>query len=218
MISVIIPAYNAAGFLADAIASIQAQHYTPLEIIVVDDGSTDATAQVAAKFNDAVYIHQENGGPAAARNTGIGLARGDIIAFLDADDLFPPGSLSALLDHLNAGSHSQAVMGRVQVFLRDAPAGEFKPYRTPGYITSLPAGLYRKNLFAQIGLLDTALRQGEDVDWFLRAREAGVTIETIEATTLYYRLHENNLTRDRQQNQKFFVAALKRSLDRRRRS
>lgn len=216
--TVVIPAFNAAAFLADAIASVQAQDCGPPEIIVVDDGSTDPTAAVASRFGSAVrYVYQENGGPAAARNTGVRLARGERIAFLDADDLWPPGSLSALSAHLDSGHPRQAVIGRTQLLLLDPATGEYRPFREPGYITSLTGGLYRKEIFDRVGLLDPAFRQGEDVDWFLRVREAGIAIEMIETTTLYYRLHTGNLTRNRPENQRFFVTALKRSLDRRRR-
>lgn len=211
-VSVIIPAYNAAPFLAAAIASIQAQQVRPMEIIVVDDGSTDGTAAVAARFGIR-YAHQENAGPASARNKGLSLAHSDVIAFLDADDLWPPGSLGTSLAHLKADPHRQAVMGRVQL-MRDNSAGELEPYRNPGYMTSLAACVFKREVFDRAGTLDTTLRQGEDVDWFLRARNAGVDIEKIDATTLYYRQHQNNMTRARQENRRYFLTALKRNVDR----
>ncbi len=212
---VIIPAYNAAPFLSAAIASIQAQQWSPIEIIVVDDGSTDGTAAVAAHFGNAIrYFQQENAGPAAARNKGLSHAYGDVIAFLDADDLWAPGSLITSLAYLKADPNRQAVMGRVQL-MRANSDGELEPYRDPGYMTSLAACVFKKEVFHQIGTLDTTLRQGEDVDWFLRARAAGVDIQKIEATTLYYRLHQSNITRAREENRRYFLTALKRSVDRR---
>ncbi len=86
LVSVVIPAYNAAGYLAPTIESVLAQTYRPIEVLVVDDGSSDDTVAIARSFGDPVrVIEQENRGPAGARNTGFAGARGDIIALLDAD-------------------------------------------------------------------------------------------------------------------------------------
>lgn len=94
LVSVIMPAYNAQDFVADAIESVLAQGYRPLEVLVADDGSTDATARVVKAFGEPVrYLWRENGGPAAARNTALREARGDYIAFLDSDDLWHPRKL-----------------------------------------------------------------------------------------------------------------------------
>ncbi|MFO8008368.1 MAG: glycosyltransferase family A protein [Candidatus Brocadiia bacterium] len=94
LVSVVMPAYNAEGFVADAIESVLAQDYRPLEVLVVDDGSTDATGDVVQAYGAPVRcLRRENGGPAAARNTALREAGGDFIAFLDADDLWHPGKL-----------------------------------------------------------------------------------------------------------------------------
>ena len=102
-ISVVVTCYNSARFVADALKSILEQTRPPIEILVIDDGSTDDTAQVVASFDDPRirYVHQENAGVSAARNRGIELARGDLIGFLDADDIWRPKMLEvegALLD------------------------------------------------------------------------------------------------------------------------
>ncbi len=86
LISVIIPAYNAGRYLGDALISVFDQDYKPIEIIVVDDGSTDNTSEVARSFKKVIYAYQSNRWPAAARNSGLAMAHGDVIAFLDADD------------------------------------------------------------------------------------------------------------------------------------
>ena len=96
LISCIVPVFNGERYLAEALDSILAQTWRPLEVIVVDDGSTDGTAHIAAGYGAEVsYIHQANAGPAAARNRGLDAARGEFIAFLDADDLWHKDKLSA---------------------------------------------------------------------------------------------------------------------------
>ena len=100
-VSVITPVHNGARFLAEAVESVERQGYEPLEIIVVDDGSTDDTPRVIAELGDRVLaLRQENAGPAAARNRAIAAARGDVLAFCDADDTWPEGKLDAQLARL----------------------------------------------------------------------------------------------------------------------
>src|ERR1700674_2867038 len=94
LISVVIPVYNAAAFLAETLASVFAQQYHPLEVVLVDDGSTDRSLAIAEAWVPPLRIrHQANAGPAAARNRGIEMARGEYLAFIDADDRWPQGRL-----------------------------------------------------------------------------------------------------------------------------
>src|SRR6185503_2024667 len=109
-VSAVIPAYQAAAFLADAVESVLAQTEPVGEIVVVDDGSTDGTAAVAASFGDRVrYVRQENQGVAAARNRGVAEARGRLVAFLDADDTWEPEKTARQLAHLRAHPDYAAV-------------------------------------------------------------------------------------------------------------
>jgi glycosyltransferase involved in cell wall biosynthesis len=101
LVSVIVPVYNGAQYLEAAITSIFAQDYRSIEVIVVDDGSIDDSAQVAKSFKDIRYMFQQNSGPAAARNSGINSANGDFIAFLDSDDLWMPDKLSLQTNYLH---------------------------------------------------------------------------------------------------------------------
>jgi glycosyltransferase involved in cell wall biosynthesis len=98
LVSVVIPCYNHARFLSEAIESVLRQEYRPLEIVVIDDGSTDHTAQVAARYPSVRYRYQPNAGLAAARNTGISESRGSYVLFLDADDLLCAGALGSAVD------------------------------------------------------------------------------------------------------------------------
>jgi len=218
-ISVIIPAYNAAPFLADALECVREQRCDPLEIIVVDDGSTDNTSEVAASFGSAVrLIRQENQGPAGARNRGLLVARGNAIAFLDADDLWPAGALQLLAGEM-ASRQAEIVLGRVQYMrqVKDASGVRgFEPFAEPCISMSLDAGLFHRSVFDKVGHFDPTTRSGEDVDWFMRAREQNIHLAVLPEVTLFYRRHDHNMTRARQSIHADFVRTLKRSLDRRR--
>src|SRR5947209_1330223 len=116
LISVIIPVYNGERHLAEALDSVLSQAHHPLEVIVVDDGSTDNTAAVARKYSAVRYYHQANGGSAAARNRAIELAHGDLFAFLDADDVWAPEKLKRQMAVLEAEPELEAVLGFAQQF------------------------------------------------------------------------------------------------------
>lgn len=216
-ISVIIPTYNAASFLGEAIQSIQQQHYANLEIIIIDDGSTDNTTEVVGSFGDRVrYLYQENSGPSQARNTGLKVAQGEIIAFLDADDLWSEKKLEVQLNCFSENPALEVVVGRVQYLLIQGNQRIFKEFSQPSLGVNLGAGLYKRSVFDKLGYFDASMQQSEDVDLFMRIRENQIAMAAIEAVTLYYRIHDNNMTSDRAQQNTLFIKALKQSLDRRR--
>jgi glycosyltransferase involved in cell wall biosynthesis len=210
LVSVVIPVFNGERFLREAVQSVLDQQYAPLEIIIVDDGSTDGTATVARSLPEAVrYLHQPNQGPAAARNRGIEQAQGGLIAFADADDLWPPAKLELQLPYLINDPGVEIVMGRVQL-LSETGLTE------SAFSVNLGCAVIRKSVFDRVGLFDETMRYSEDVDWFMRARESGAAIMTIDAVTLFYRQHEQNMTRGKSTSELNVLKALKRSLDRRR--
>jgi glycosyltransferase involved in cell wall biosynthesis len=221
LVSVIVPCYNAARLLPEAVASIHAQRYEPLEILVVDDGSTDETPAVASGFGSAIrYFQKPNGGPASARNLGLREARGELIAFLDADDQWPEYKIELQAGRLLADPELDVVTGRVQYI--ELPGGEIPrlqfegPDNTLAFI-QLGAGLYRRRAFDRAGFFDETLRFSEDHDWFLRAREAALKIVVLAEVTLLYRLHESNMTRDAKARDFKLTAVIHKSLERRRR-
>ena len=217
LVSVVIPVFNGEGFLREAVESVLAQKYSPLEIIMVDDGSTDGTADVARSLPETVrYLHQTNQGPAAARNRGIERAQGSLIAFADADDLWPEDKLALQLPYLMRDPAAEIVMGRIQQVLLSETGAE--NFAEPAYSVNLGSAIIRKSVFERVGLFDETMRYSEDVDWFMRAREGGAAIVTIDAVTLLYRQHDQNMTRGKSTSELNVLKALKRSLDRRRES
>jgi glycosyltransferase involved in cell wall biosynthesis len=219
-VSVIIPVYNGAAFLAEAIASVLCQAHRPLEVIIVDDGSTDATAAIAAGFGDAVrYVHQANGGPPVARNTGLKMALGNVIGFLDADDVWVENKLELQLAHLARDPATEIVVGLIQ-FMRLIEATDAQPtfeiFLEPRVAPQLGTMLFRKTAFDKIGLFDETQRHGDDVDWLLRAWEQGIVTVLHQQVTELYRRHQHNITNQIELDQQFFITAVKKSLDRRR--
>lgn len=215
LVSVIIPVFNGASFLSGAVENIRNQGYQLIEVIIVDDGSTDETAKVAADLNDTVrYVYQSNQGPAVARNKGLEIARGSIIGFLDVDDRWPEKSLITMVDYMEKSADTEVVMGKIQLCrVREDKTEELSE---PFIAFNIGCALFRKEVFAKVGIFDPMLRYGEDVDWFMRAREHAVSIVVLEQVTLLYRLHQSNMTRGKNPVALNVVKVLKRSLDRRR--
>lgn len=219
-VSVILPVFNGERFLAEAVDSVLAQEYEPLEIVVVDDGSTDGTAEVARGYGDRIrYCYQKNAGPAAARNQGLRLASGDVMAFIDADDLWPRGKLALQVGRLQQDPDLEVVTGRVQyaVLTRGAD-GEmtFAPFQAPAVGVNVGAGIYRRAVFEKLGYFNPAYQSAEDVDLFMRIREQRIPMVVLDEVTLIYRIHNTNMTRERESRESVFLRALKQSLDRRR--
>jgi glycosyltransferase involved in cell wall biosynthesis len=223
LISVIIPVYNGAAWLAEALDSVIRQSHRPLEIIVVDDGSTDNTVQVVNTFSAGCnlswrYVYQENQGPAAARNRGLAMAEGEFVAFQDADDVWMDDKLSQQLALLKQYPLAKTVLGQTQWVQLDANGRLVSmpgALRSPRLLPHLHAALFRQEIFKQVGLLDETLRCGEDLDWYLRALEQNTSIVTHPETVLLYRRHDSNLTRNCNIKSQL-LHMIKRSLDRRR--
>jgi len=219
-VSVIVPVFNGEAFLREAIQSIQSQDWGKAEIIVVDDGSTDRTADIATGFGDRVrYVQQPNLGAAAARNRGIKMATGNVIAFLDADDLWLEHTLSLQLQKLQADPSLQMVRGHTQRTHRVAVQSGESRWENVGEAwpaLSLGSAIMRKPVFDSVGYLDESLVFNEDVDWFLRAKETGIVTLLHEDVVQLYRRHEHNLTNNREQNKTSFLRTLKNTIERKR--
>lgn len=210
VVSVIMPVYNGARWLPDSLGSIRRQGVAGLELIVVDDGSTDGSAETVVRLApEARCLRQENRGPSAARNAGLALARADLIAFLDHDDVWPENSLSVRLRALQAAPAVFFVVGRTR-FLGGAAGVE--PWVSP----NLGAGLYRRSLFTRLGGFNEQSRLTDDVEWALRLREAGLAYLTLSEVTLHYRRDTGGVTHGRSWRDAELLATLRDSLARRR--
>ncbi|MGA8364200.1 MAG: glycosyltransferase family A protein [Solirubrobacteraceae bacterium] len=215
-VGVAIPAYNSELWLAQAIDSLLAQSSPPGDILVLDDGSTDATAAVAERFGAPVrVVSQENAGIGAARNRAVELVRGEIVAFLDADDLYTPSSIAIRLGVLAEHPHVDVVFGHERRFAevldgRPVPSGSPHPSPLPGSM------LVRRSALQRVGPFPSGVRVAEGLDWLLRARELSVQDLTVEDQVVWRRVHgENNSLRHRDSMGEF-ARTLKASLDRRR--
>jgi glycosyltransferase involved in cell wall biosynthesis len=215
LVSVIVPAYNAEPFIGEALDSAFAQHYDPLEVIVVDDGSSDRTAEVASCY-DVQLIRQPNRGPAAARNAGLALARGEYFAILDADDIWPDDRLSVLIDALSAGAG--IAIGLTEFFVTPGePTPAHYPFGLPNPLGGhMVAVLARRSVVEMIGPYNEEFRLSEDIDWFMRAREAGVAIVSVDRVVTRYRIHARNTSRDKEAVRAMWLRVLRSSLARRR--
>lgn len=221
LLSVIMPVYNGVQFLESALDSVTRQAYRPLEIVIVDDGSTDTTAflvKAYAKRSDVsiIYEYQPNRGPSAARNRGIGIAKGSFISFIDADDLWDDNKLADQMAHLLGNPETAIVWGMVQMF--EARGQERMGIGAPWRSTNLGAGLFRRHVFQTVGLFDQEMRFSEDMDWCLRADEKDVPQAILPKIALWYRQHTNNMWLGRPEFAGNFLSAIKKRLDRQRAS
>lgn len=219
LISVVIPVFNGAHFLHEAVASVLAQNYSALEIIIVDDGSSDEIEDaVKALPVDVRFFRQPNQGPAAARNRGIRDASGRYIAFLDVDDLWPADNLTSLVAALQA-SEAQVVCGRGQLAQIIPPEeGGLKLLGSPqeSFPYYIGAALYCREAFQNNGLFDEDMRFGEDTDWYRRAQEKGLLVTRLDQVTLIVRRHGANMTEGKSLVELHVLRVAKKALDRRR--
>jgi glycosyltransferase involved in cell wall biosynthesis len=218
-ISVIVPTRNAMPYLPDALESISAQAVAPLEILVVDGASTDGGRKAAAACPQARLLTQAGSGLAAARNIGLAAAQGDLIAFLDADDLWPTGSLIARVKHLAQHPDCAGVVGQVVRFLQAgtplslAYANGWLDQPVPGYTPG--ALLARRTLFERVGAFDETLAVGCDSDWFARTLDGGILLAMLPQVALHKRIHGANLSASVACYQRELLTVTRRSLQRR---
>ena len=201
-VSVVVPAFEAARFLEEAVGSIRAQTRPVNEVIIVDDGSTDETLAIAhrlaAAWTAVRVVSQENRGPSAARNAGLSTASGDLVTFLDADDRMVTDRIEVQVAFLAAHRGIDIVFGQKRDELEpgavapaahaDRPAGA-----RPDYVISM---MVRRAVLDAVGGFDPERRLSEEYEWLSRATAAGFRFAVIEHVLVRRRLHGGNLTQD----------------------
>jgi glycosyltransferase involved in cell wall biosynthesis len=220
---VIIPVYNGQRYLAEAIKSVLAQTYRPLQTIVVDDGSTDDSALVAQSFGAAVeLVHQEHSGAEAARNLGVQLARAPFLTFLDADDLWVEDKVARQMACLDVDPGLDLVSGYAAQFISPdldpqlakriyCPA---EPMPAPGPATML----IHRNAFLEVGLFEAKLQVGSTIQWYFRARERGLKELVLPDVLMKRRLHSQNQGVVLRNARVGYLRAVRQALERRRNS
>jgi len=208
-VSVVIPAYNIAPYISETLDSVLAQTCKNYEIILVNDGSTDTAeleAALAPYFDDIVYAKQENAGAAQARNSAIGVARGELLSFLDGDDIWLPDFLESQTDFLEKNDYEMVYCDALifgeplyenRTFMQTAPSN--------GAVTTISlintecnvitsGTVLKKNLLEKFGLFDVELRRAQDFDLWFRLAKNRVRIGYQKKVLLKYRVRPGNLT------------------------
>lgn len=221
-VSVIMPAFNGAPFIGEAIASLQSQEGVSAEIIVVDDGSTDNVSDIvealAREDRRIRLMRAPHRGVSAARNLGLAAARGEYVTFLDSDDICAPGKIRRQIDKLAPRPDIAAVVGHRRYF--EAMTADFEPL--PGSLWQrtldicLASAVFRAGLFDRFGGFDENLVYGEDIDFYYRLFEADMPVIIEMEIAIYYRRHAGNMTNDRAAMHQACLRAYHNSIVRRR--
>lgn len=220
LISVIIPAYNGEAYLVEAINSIVGQ-WPSLEIILIDDGSTDGTAAlIRTHFPEVIYHHQINQGIGAARDQGIALASGEFIAFLDADDYWLDGKLKQQMEIFKEQPETQMVFGHIRQFISpELTKQEGARLHCPDELMAaeLPSTmLSRRDAVNRVGPFASRWQVGQDMHWIMRARELKLATVMLPGLLYMRRLHKNNNGNTRSEHLGDRLQIIKTMLDRKR--
>lgn len=197
LVTVLLPVYNGARFVAEAVESVLAQTYAPVEFLAIDDGSTDVSAEILGRYDGVRVIRQENQGVAAARNRGVAEAQGEIVAFIDQDDRWRPGKLEAQVAYLRDHPEAGLVLGHLENFLE--PGTEDWPdWLNPATVGTPVPGLMpgtfviRRSFFETVGPFNEAIETASDSEWLLRAHRAGDPGHVLPDVVLDRRVHSAN--------------------------
>ena len=195
LVSIIIPTRNRVSLLKETLGSVLSQDYGAREIIVVDDGSEDGTGELCRAL-PVHYVRSPKRGCSAARNTGASACSGDLLAFLDDDDLWPEGSLSARVRRWRETAECHHVVGRVRRFRSDGDGvvSFLEDEIHARHMVGIGAGVMLREAFFEAGCFDESLSVDEDTDLWFRMKSAGMSLRMIPEICLHYRRHEGNTT------------------------
>jgi glycosyltransferase involved in cell wall biosynthesis len=196
LVSVVLPIWNGERYLAEAIESVLGQSHPSVELVIVDDGSTDGGPELAASYPEVKLIRQENRGVAAARNRGVSESTGDLLAFIDQDDVYAPEKLELQVAELERRPDAGVCVCVMEFVLE--PGCELPEWVNPKLLGlevpswQLGCLLIRREAFDRVGPFDTSYRWCSDADWFVRMRDGGVRDTVIDDVLMRYRIHESN--------------------------
>ena len=220
LVSIILAVKNGERFIAEAINSLLAQTYRTYEIIVIDGQSDDRTAEIVQSFSEIRYFRQADFGLANGRNFGIKIAQGQLIAFLDHDDLWLSYKLQKQVQHLIQHPELRYVISQVQFFsesnFRPRPGFRAHSFESSQAAYTPSALLAHKDVFKQIGNFDPAFKVACDIDWFTRAQDHKIPMTILPDILLRKRIHQVNLSSNVEVNRRELMRVVKQSLDRRR--
>ena len=219
--SVIIPVYNCDHYLGEAIESVLAQSYRPLEILIIDDGSTDNSAEIAKSFIPHIqYYYQPNNGAATAINYGINLSQGDFLTFLDSDDLWSKDKLMLQFQCLAKNPHLDIIFGHVQQFI--SPELDNVTRQRFEIPKEIMQGIHRGTMlikrqsFLNVGYFSSGWHIAEFIDWYIKAKELNLEMAVIPDIILKRRIHQSNTGIIKKDQRSEYVKLIKQTLDRKR--
>jgi len=219
-VSVIMPVLNGERYLGEAIASVRRQSIAPIEIVIVDDGSTDGSAALAATLGpDIRLIQGPHAGVTISRNRGIRAARGNLIAFLDCDDVWTDDKLATQVPILLKYTDIKVVLGHTRRMWTTPGGGDMSNgvhVTEPELALHLGAALIRRSIFESVDAFDESVSRAEDWDWFMRVRERGLLVVVHPEVMLLYRRHGGNMTNEETKDRAALVQMIHRSIGRRR--
>jgi len=217
-VSIIMIVRNGERFIAEALASIRLSDVIPLEVLVLDGGSTDRTSEIAGGFDWVSVVPQGSRGIANAYNEAIGLARGETLAFVSADDRWLPHKLDRHLDALARRPDLLVTVSLIEHFLDDSAPADFRSdlvgRAVPGFL--MEALVARRAAFERVGLFDASFSTAEDTDWFARARDLGIEMEVIPEVLVEKRVHAANTSLNDPMGDHNRLRALRASITRKR--
>lgn len=216
LVSVIIPVYNGERYLGEAIESVINQTYQNIELVIINDGSTDRSEQIAQSCPGVCYIYQNNQGCAAARNAGLKAAKGYFIGFQDADDVWLANKLEIQMDYLSRNLNVGGTICRIENFLdppndRNLDTQNFTLSNERIALISLVA---RKSIFDLVGGFNPDYKVCSDFEWFTRAKDAGIKLKILDEVLLHRRVHGENISSQMQARKKSMLKMFKESIDR----
>ena len=230
LVSIVIPAFNAEKVLPDALESVRTQTHTHFEALIVDDGSTDRTNEIASKYatDDKRFrcLQQSNAGSAIARNTALKQARGQWIAFLDADDVWFPTKLEAQLRLSNEDSGANLLFSNYWIWndgkdrclrysrRREFPEGDLVSRLYRGNTFGTSTVMVRRDMMDRVVGMDPELRHVHDWDLWLRISEAGLRARGVWEPQIRYRIWSGNVTANRVRNATFAVRVMEKAVAR----